>query len=90
MRDLLSIEAILTLNEAFCEHHRDHCAPDISPEAAELLAQCDVVDVAAEELRKELYRVSLLDGDDELCQDKETSKCTSWKAENQCISNAGA
>ncbi len=35
LRDLLSIEVPLTLNEAFCEHHRKRC-----PASEELEREC--------------------------------------------------
>lgn len=38
LRDLLSIEVPLTLNEAFCEHHRKHC-----PKSEELDRECGKV-----------------------------------------------
>ena len=38
LKDLLSIEVPLTLNEAFCEHHRSHC-----PKSEELDRECGKV-----------------------------------------------
>ena len=36
LQDLLSVEVPLTLNEAFCEHHRRRCPP-----SDELERECD-------------------------------------------------
>ncbi len=38
LRDLLSIEVLVILNEAMCEHHRKHCPP-----SDELSRECDQV-----------------------------------------------
>ena len=38
LKDLLSIEVPLTLNEAFCDHHRKHC-----PKSEELDRECSKV-----------------------------------------------
>jgi hypothetical protein len=38
LKDLLSIEVPLTLNEAFCDHHRMHC-----PKSEELDRECGKV-----------------------------------------------
>ena len=38
LQDLLSIEVPLTLNEAFCQHHRVHC-----PKSEELDRECSKV-----------------------------------------------
>jgi len=42
LQDLLSVEVPLTLNEAFCEHHRRRCPPseELERECGEVAALC--------------------------------------------------
>ena len=46
------MEVIVTLNQAFCEHHRAKCSP-----SAELTRECALVDEYAEELEAALNKV---------------------------------
>jgi len=52
LRDLLAIEPIVTLNQAFCERHRMKCLP-----SEELTRECDYVDKYAEELDVALKKI---------------------------------
>lgn len=93
LADLQAIETILTLNEAFCQHHRAHCV-DVQKTvgSANIVAQCEAVQQASEELRAELWRVGSLTTPDEdaLCQDRSSiSDCKEWVRKGECVANAG-
>lgn len=92
LRDLIAMETVLNLNEAFCEHHRQKCVPANTRDGVKMMRQCDQVQVAAADLREEYHRVgSVRDGEDgALCVNAAgDDKCTRWASEGACNGNAG-
>lgn len=92
LRDLIAMETVMTLNEAFCEHHRKTCVPQHAQDGASILGQCDEVEKAAVELREEYYRIgNVQDGQNgALCgNDAGDQRCNLWASEGACNSNAG-
>lgn len=91
LADLLSIDTMLTLNQAFCEHHREHCTEEKSTEGKEhLMALCDAVTEASNALRKDLWRVGNIKTPDPhaLCQDHgRPALCKDWVDRGECIAN---
>jgi len=78
LQDLLSIEVVVILNEAMCEHHRKHCPP-----SEELARECQLVDEDAE-LLADAYKVIKLPNS--MCEDT-TPECTGWKERGECENN---
>lgn len=74
LRDLLSIEVPLTLNEAFCEHHRKHC-----PKSEELDRECGKVERDAAELDAALKKLQ----GGVMCADLD-KECPEWAAAGEC------
>jgi hypothetical protein len=86
------METVLTLNEAFCENHRQHCAQDGTRDSLEITQQCERVDEAAAELRNEYYRIgSVRQGETgALCVNEAgDANCNLWASQGACNSNAG-
>lgn len=81
LRDLLAIEVPVTLNQAFCEHHRQFCVP-----SEELERECALVDEYGAELTAALAKIEKNLPDP--CQNLE-SRCTRWAREGECDKNAG-
>eukprot|EP01026_Neomeris_dumetosa_P046542 TRINITY_DN39642_c1_g1_i4.p1 TRINITY_DN39642_c1_g1~~TRINITY_DN39642_c1_g1_i4.p1 ORF type:complete len:400 (-),score=44.28 TRINITY_DN39642_c1_g1_i4:273-1445(-) len=85
LKDLLGIETIITLNNAFCEHHVAHC-----PKSSQILEECQV----AKEMEKELdqeYRdmeAAPRGSPGSWCIDTH-DKCEQWAKQNQCSDNPG-
>lgn len=81
LRDLLSIEPVILLNAAFCEHHRRKCFP-----TKELQAECEIVDEYQLELDEMLENViSVLP---ESCVDN-NDQCMELAKSGECIKNSG-
>ena len=82
----------MTLNEAFCEHHRKACVPTDAGQELAILRQCDKVEKAAAELREEYYRIgNVRDGQaGALCGNEAgDAMCNRWVSQGACNSNAG-
>lgn len=93
LRDLLGIETVLTLNEAFCEHHRQKCLLKETQATFRIMQQCDQVTAASAELRDEYYRIGAVHPGEpgNLCVNEEADPmCNRWASEGSCNSNAGA
>ena len=94
LADLMAIETVLTLNEAFCQHHQTHCVVEqAADESSGLVAQCEQVEAASAELRAELWRVNSIASPDPgaLCKDYDgAADCKTWVARGDCNSNPGA
>jgi hypothetical protein len=93
LRDLISLETVLTLNEAFCENHRQNCAQDGTRDSWEIIQQCEQVDEAAAELRDEYYRIGKVRQGDAgaLCVNEAgDAQCNLWASQGDCNANAGA
>lgn len=81
LRDLLAIEVPVTLNAAFCEHHRTKCLP-----SEELERECGIVDSYAAELDAALAAI-----EDQLpdpCSDRD-DRCPKWAQAGECDKNVG-
>lgn len=93
LRDLIAMETVINLNEAFCEHHRKHCKPAITTDTAVIIRQCEEVAKAAAEVRDEYYRIgNVPDGEaGALCGNEAgDDQCNRWASEGACNGNAGA
>ena len=70
LTDVMAMETVNTLNEAFCEHHRLNC-PGIETEEV-YVKECGIVREIAEEIHQELIRLSLIPSNMKgaICQDE--------------------
>jgi hypothetical protein len=92
LRDLLTLETIITLNEAFCDLHRRRCpSHPTDPAAVEIEIECGRVAAASDDLRRDLIRIGHVGRGEPgaLCVDQD-SRCPKWGKAGQCDANAGA
>lgn len=81
LRDLLAIEVPVTLNAAFCEHHRTKCLPSV-----ELEKECGLVDSYVAELDAALAAV--IEELPDPCHDQDP-RCPKWAQAGECEKNVG-
>eukprot|EP01025_Chloroclados_australasicus_P052133 TRINITY_DN6067_c1_g1_i1.p1 TRINITY_DN6067_c1_g1~~TRINITY_DN6067_c1_g1_i1.p1 ORF type:complete len:651 (-),score=58.20 TRINITY_DN6067_c1_g1_i1:656-2545(-) len=85
LRDLLGIETIVTLNNAFCEHHLANC-----PKQRDLEKECKIAKDMEKELLQEYRDLDAVPAGSpgSWCSDMQ-AKCAEWAADNQCEENPG-
>jgi hypothetical protein len=93
LRDLIMLETINTINEAFCDVHRRHCpiGPDV-PGAEQMLRECARAAALSDEVRRDLIRIGDVPGGmpGALCVNAAGDEtCKRWAASGDCDSNAG-
>ncbi|KAK9819905.1 hypothetical protein WJX72_003823 [[Myrmecia] bisecta] len=81
MRDLMAVETIITLNAAFCEHHRAHCPP-----SEELERECGKVADMEDALTRMFAQLAPVLANE--CSDRD-SRCQMWADGGECLSNPG-
>jgi hypothetical protein len=89
--DLTLLEAVNTLNEAFCERHAKHCLLDDGTVHPTVQKECNRTFALAEEIRLEYLTLgsAVSNSKDSLCRDLNEG-CESRVQEGQCVSNSGA
>lgn len=88
--DLITLEFVNTLNEAFCERHAKHCLLEDGTVHPTVQRECKKTFDLAEEIRLEYLALGSVTQNttDSLCQDQ-MGECDLWAEAGECINSGG-